>query len=204
MLVTLREFVRNVLVIIVLASFLQLILPRGSMRRYAHLALALVMVLTLLSPLLALTRASWNIEELLGQAQAQTAWSELQASSQALQRQNDLALLQAYRQMLRAQVEDLLAQVGEVELIDCQIELVEEQRAEDFGRILSMHVVCRPGSAAVEGIKLIEPVQIGTGVAEQKEDAPPSEWAVEKGQEVRRAIARYFLLSEDQVLVTIR
>ncbi len=204
MLVALREFVRNVLVIIVLATFLQLILPQGSMRRYAHLALALVMVLTLLGPLLALTRSSWDVSELLGQAQAQTAWTELQASSELLKQQNDASLLQTYRSMLLAQINDILTKVGEVELVDCKIVFVEDQQADDFGCILSIQMVCRETSSAVKPISQVETIQIGGAEGTGKQETPPTETVTMKGREVQQAIARYFLLEEDQVLVIIK
>lgn len=203
MLLAVREFVRNVLVIVVLAAFLQLILPQGGMRRYAQLALALVMVLTLIGPLLALTRASWDIDELLGQAQTQTAWTELKAKSELLQRQNDASLLKTYRDLLVTQIQDILARIGEVELVACQIELVEDQQVEDFGRILSIQIQCQEGSQAVKPVYQVSPVQIGEGATASQEQPQLSDWAEAKQQAIQQALAKYFLLAEDQVLVTI-
>lgn len=203
MLLALREFVRNVLVIVVLAAFLQLILPPGSMRRYAHLALALVMVLTLLGPLLALTRASWDINELLGQAQTQVAWSELKANSELLQRQNDASLLRTYRDLLGTQIQDILVRIGEVELVACQIELVEDQQADDFGRILSIRLQCREGTETVKPVYQVSPVQIGEGSTGSQQQTQLSDWAKAKQRVIQQALAKHFLLAEEQVLVTI-
>lgn len=203
MLLALREFVRNVLVIVVLAAFLQLILPPGSMRRYAHLALALVMVLTLLGPLLALTQASWDINELLGQAQTQAVWSELKANSELLQRQNDASLLRTYRDLLGSQIQEILVRIGEVELVTFQIELVEDQQADDFGRILSIRLQCKEGAENVKPVYQVSPVQIGEGTTKSQEQSQLSDWAKAKQRAIQQALAKYFLLAEEQVLVTI-
>lgn len=203
MLLALREFVRNVLVIVVMAAFLQLILPPGSMRRYAHLALALVLVLTLLGPLLALTRTSWDLNELLGQAQTQSAWAELKASSELLQQQNDVSLLKTYRSLLGTQLQDVIARMSEVELVTYQIELVEDQQAEDFGRVISIQVHCKQISGMVKPVHQVSTVQIGSGELEKQNPVHLSDWAKEKQRSIQQAIAKHFQLAEKHVQVTI-
>ncbi|HBK86635.1 MAG TPA: stage III sporulation protein AF [Firmicutes bacterium] len=203
MLLALREFVRNVLIIVVLASFLQIILPSGSMRRYAKLALALVMVLTILGPLLKLTKTSWDLNDVLGQAEAQTAWSELKASSELLKRQNDLSLLRTYRNLLGSQLQDLVKRNEEVELVAYQIELVENQQAEDYGSITSINVKCRESQGETRSVDKVEPVQIVKPNQEQEQkQAVMTEWAKEMQGSIKQAIAKYFQLAEEQVSVT--
>lgn len=197
-LAALRDFVRNVLVIVVMATFLQLILPQGSMRRYAHLAVALVLVLTMLQPLLALTRASWDVGELLGQAQAQTAWAQLQAGSELFRQQNEANLLATYRRMLETEISDIVALVGDVELIDCNIAFVEDREAADFGRILRIEVVCRESLVAP-----VEEVQIELEPSRSL-DETQIEAMTRTGRRVQQAIAKYFLLTEDQVSVIVK
>lgn len=204
MLLALREFVRNVLVIVVLAAFLQIILPAGSMRRYANLALALVMVLTIISPLLTLTQTSWDLNEVLGQAQAHTAWSELEASSELLKRQNDLSLLHTYGNLLASQLEDVIGRIGEVELADYQIDLVENQDAEDYGSIISIRIACKESQGRIKPVDKVDRVQIGTGDTQQaQEQTVMTGWAREKQLSIKQAIAKHFQLAEEQVLVTI-
>jgi stage III sporulation protein AF len=186
----------------VLATFLQLILPPGGMRRYANLALGLVVVLTLLSPILSLTKTSWDMNELLGQAQAQTAWSELKYSSELLQKQNDASLLQTYRELLGTQIRDAVERVDEVELLGCHIELVEDQAADDFGRVISIKVECK-GANAIQSVYHVEPVKIGEDAAQEKELPPPNDWAIAKQKEIQQALAKLFLITEEQIAVTI-
>lgn len=203
MLLPLREFVRNLLVIVVLATFLQLILPPGSMRRYANLALGLVVVLTLLGPILALTRTSWDMNQLLGQAQAQTAWTELQYKSELLQGQNDASLLQTYRGLLGTQISEIIERLGEVVLIDYQIELVEDQSAADFGRIVNIKVECREAASTIQAVYQVEPVKIGKDAAQQQSSLLQNEWALVTEREIQQAIAKQFMLTDEQISVTI-
>lgn len=203
MLLALREFVRNVLVIVVLAAFLQLILPPGTMRRYANLAVSLVLVLTLMGPLLALTRASWDVHELLGQAQAQTAWSEIKVRSELLQQQNDASLLQSYRQILKAQVGDIVEQQDGLILVDCEIALVEDQAAKDFGSIVNMQVVCA-ASETVKSVHLVESIEIGQPSAIEQEQNSLGAEVQTQLQAIQQALARFFFLDVDQVQVAFR
>ncbi|NLY54777.1 MAG: stage III sporulation protein AF [Firmicutes bacterium] len=202
MLIAVRQFVQSILVIIVLAAFLQIILPSGRMRRYAQLALALVMILTLLQPIVALTQSSWDLNELLGQAQIATSWAELRAGSELLQRQNDAALVQVYRSILYQQVQDITRREGELELEACEVELVEDREADDYGRIIRLHLVCRRTPNAVKPVASIQSVDVG----HKTPGAQPAEtaWAEAKQASIRLAIARHFSLATEQVLVTIK
>lgn len=204
MIPAIRVFVQNILLIVVLAAFLQLILPAGSMRRYAQLALSLVMVLTLLSPLLALTQASWDMNELLGQAKAEVAWAELQVGSELLKEQNNASLMLAYRKVLGEQLRDLVNSLEEIELVDYEIEIEENKQVNDFGRILGIKIICKEVSGAVSPVYQVAKVSIGTNsYSEPVASRPLSELAQAKVQDTILAVAKYFSLATEQVQVKI-
>ncbi len=196
-----KQFVQNVLVIMLLASFLQIILPEGGMRRYAQLAVGLIMVLTLLAPLLQLSRTPFNLGELLGQATVRTSWEELQMKSRVWQEQNDQVLLDNYRQALTDQIEQLVEADDQVEMVSCRFQLVEDRQAEDFGRILQMTVDVAWRSDSVRPVANVRPVQVGDDV---QESSPPTPAAVEKAAALRGVLVGHFVLTADRVAVNIK
>lgn len=197
-----KQFVESVIVILLLAAFLQIILPSGDMRRYAQLAIGLVMVLTLLTPLLALARAPFNLEELLGQATMQTSWQEIKTQGEIFKGQNDETLLRSYRATLTEQVKQTVEPEGEFRVLTCQFELVEDSQADDFGRILGMRVDLERQSSAVLPVSGVQPVQVGGTPADAS--IQPSVATAEQARTVLGTLANHFALSSDQVTVSIK
>lgn len=62
-------WLKTVVALILLAAFIELMLPTNKMQRYVRTAMSLFILLTLLSPVLQLTRKSWDPAKLLAEAQ---------------------------------------------------------------------------------------------------------------------------------------
>lgn len=197
-----KQFVQNVIVIMLLAAFLQLVLPEGGMRRYAQLAVGLIMVLTLLTPLLQLSQTRFDLSELLGQATMRTSLEELKVKGQVWQQQNDQTLLNSYRQALTDQIRQVVEASGEVEVSACDFELVEDREADDFGRIIQMKVSLRWRSDVVQPVSAVRPVQVGDAASESPSTVTPL--ATERAAELRRVLANHFVLTADHVAVIIK
>lgn len=199
----LRTYVQNIIIIIVLASFLQIVLPSGTVRRYAQLAVGLVLVLTMLSPLLTLTRVPLGISELLGQANVQTAWAELRTESNLLRNSQDRQLFSAYELALRQEIERVVAaQADGLQLLEAEFEFVVDREAADFGRIKLMHVVVGQYSG-VQPVTTVRPVQIGQGSGNQVTQHD-SKAVSELESRLRAALASHFAINTDQVIITTR
>lgn len=205
MLAALRSLVQDVLLIVLLGSFLHIILPQGSMRRYVQLTLALVLVLALLRPMMALTQTKFDLPDLLGQAQLQTTWAELQYRGQLLQEHSQGSLLANYREMLQVQVQQLLGELGEWELESCCIQLVEDPDADDFGRITAMQLVVQRASEHVQPVAGVPAVRVGNSDSAGR-DAQP-ETAAEASAAaaaVQQRLASYFSLVPTQIKVIVK
>ncbi|MFS0837772.1 stage III sporulation protein AF [Paenibacillus sp. 1P03SA] len=62
-------WLKTVVALILLAAFIELMLPTNKMQRYVRTAMSLFILLTLLSPVLQLARKSWDPGRLLAEAQ---------------------------------------------------------------------------------------------------------------------------------------
>ncbi|EPD80653.1 stage III sporulation protein AF [Paenibacillus sp. HGH0039] len=62
-------WLKTVVALILLATFIELMLPTNKMQRYVRTAMSLFILLTLLSPVLQLTRKNWDPARLLAEAQ---------------------------------------------------------------------------------------------------------------------------------------
>ncbi|MGG1551665.1 stage III sporulation protein AF [Paenibacillus ferrarius] len=67
----LAGWLKTVIMVIMLATFVDLLLPSNTMQRYVKTVLSLFILLTLLSPVLQLFQKDWNLDRLIGQAESQ-------------------------------------------------------------------------------------------------------------------------------------
>src|SRR4051812_6623910 len=65
----LAGWLRTVIMVIMLATFVDLLLPSNTMQRYVKTVLSLFILLTLLTPVLQLFEKNWNMDQLLSQAE---------------------------------------------------------------------------------------------------------------------------------------
>ncbi|WP_442601222.1 stage III sporulation protein AF [Paenibacillus sp. KN14-4R] len=67
----LNSWLKTVIIIILFASFIDLLLPSAKMHRYVKTVVSLFILLTLLTPVIQLFSKNWNVEKLLASAEAQ-------------------------------------------------------------------------------------------------------------------------------------
>ncbi|WNR42560.1 stage III sporulation protein AF [Paenibacillus roseipurpureus] len=65
----LAGWLKTVIMVIMLATFVDLLLPSNTMQRYVKTVLSLFILLTLLTPVLQLFKKDWDIDKLLSQAE---------------------------------------------------------------------------------------------------------------------------------------
>jgi len=69
----LADWLKTVIVIVMIAAFVDLLLPSNKMQRYVKTVLSLFILLALLSPVFELLRGDWNIDKLLAAAEREQA-----------------------------------------------------------------------------------------------------------------------------------
>ncbi|SDO09361.1 stage III sporulation protein AF [Paenibacillus sp. yr247] len=76
----LAGWLKTVIMVIMLATFVDLLLPSNTMQRYVKTVMSLFILLTLLSPVMQLFQKDWNIDQLIGQAEKQQSEKTMLAS----------------------------------------------------------------------------------------------------------------------------
>ncbi|MCY9657001.1 stage III sporulation protein AF [Paenibacillus chondroitinus] len=64
-------WLKTVIMVIMLATFVDLLLPSNTMQRYVKTVMSLFILLTLLTPVLQLFQKDWDVDQLLSQAEKQ-------------------------------------------------------------------------------------------------------------------------------------
>ena len=183
MMETLHTLVRNIAVVLLLAGFLEMLLPNTSMRGFVKLVMGLFVISAVLGPITELLRAPLAMEV---PAWTMTAPRDLpvMADGQGARAGQD-AVQEQFRRIIVNQVQALAMTVKGVS--DAQVEVDFEEGGRDLTDQPRISLI----KIKLSGVKPIEPVKIGQ---------PPSELS-ERAQNMRKQVASFMGLQEDKVIV---
>lgn len=188
---TLRTLVHNLTIILLLATFLEMLLPNKSMRGFVQLVMGLFVISAVLTPITSLLHTSLAMDI--------PAWSEttpqdlpaIAAESQGVKLGRD-AVQGQYRQILTHQIQALALSTNGVAAASADIKFKEETGGvTDLPKIAEVVVTL---TSAKEEIKPVQPIIIG-------QTAPASKKNSARTEEVREKIATFMSLSKELIYV---
>lgn len=163
MLAILSEIVRNIVVLIILVTLLDLLLPRNHFRPYINMVVGLVLMLMLLSPFRSVLQFPATSEPVL-EMRLYMGESEVDRRFALLEQINWELTLERYRMLMLEKISETLAQEG-LEIVEIALELEENINHPEFGQPQKIVVVAkktqivapRPGQVENVEIKIGEP-----------------------------------------------
>jgi len=169
-----RLLVQNLIVIIVLAVFLEMFLPLGDMKRYVRLVMGLLIIIAVLSALGNLTRRSWTVElpeqAVAGKTQAGVAGlSDIMASAKKINNQDKNRVLEEYRQALARQVSALAGLSGEVQIASVEVDIYSEEGTPKYGQVKEIRLAIKSVPASGQPKEVTQPVRIKIGKIKKEE-----------------------------------
>lgn len=144
---TLRLMVKSVVVIIIMAAFLEMILPRSDMKRYINLIIGMFVIIAVLNPFLAMFHQgfSFDVLEPAGQGAATDTGALIrQGQEMAAAQKTDAA--RQYKEKLAKQV-TALAGIYRNTPVEVSVDLVEDSTQPDFGAVKKIVIHISPQSA---------------------------------------------------------
>lgn len=162
-----RLLVQNLIIIAVLAVFLEMLLPASQLRSYVKMVMGLLIIVAVLQTLGNIAGRDWLAElpELGGPPGAREAKiNDIMAEGKKINRQNEEKALEEYRNGIARQVTALAGLDGRVSLISADVMVQEDSSAGDFGQVKEIRlVVGRPGEggSGSMGVRPVQPVMVG-------------------------------------------
>ena len=204
----LRQLIQTIVVIVVLAVFLEMLLPRGDMRRYVKMVMGLLIIVAVLQTVTDAVNSDLlqEIPDITHSADGYEPVSldQIMAAGRSITESNREAAAQKYSAGVARQVLSLAGLNPDVNAIDARV-LVET----DTSAINSITIIFTPhngGAPAPGGMEAesgVQPVIIDTvGPDEMDENnVHPTENEIKSASRVASLVADFYSLRRDQVLI---
>lgn len=200
----LKEWVRGLVMLVLLGTCLELFIPANDMKKYIRMTMGLVVVLAVVAPMAAFLGRPVVVDTMaLGEPGGASLPSLNQIMNQAREfreRNQGLALQEARSQLAELARRAALAVPG---VGEARAEVALTARGEEY-QITQVTVVVVPG-ARPGGVKPVEPVR-PIGVAGKAAPAPPGEPSQAEAplaDAVRREVAAKLGVNADSKLVRV-
>lgn len=211
-----RLLVQNLIVIVVLAVFLEILLPAGEMKRYVKLVMGLLVIITVLGALGSLFRGNWALElpeQAIGDGNAgATGLTEIMAGANKLSQDHRARALAEYRRSLARQVSALAGLSGEVTVLSAEVDVYAEDNNPKFGQVKEIRVMVKSGAqpGSRRENTLTQPVKIQVGekgpgepAKTGREQAPNQSQTLpgEVKNKFKTTLANFYNISPEQVKI---
>jgi stage III sporulation protein AF len=187
---TLQTLVRNLAMILLLATFLEMLLPNKSMRGFVQMVMGLFVISAVLAPITSFLHTPLAMEI---PAWASTTNQDLPviAEGQGVKAGRD-AVQEQYRQILVHQIEALALGTKDVAAASVDIQFEEGTgKVTDQPKIMEVNVTL---TAAKGEIQPVQPITIGQSPQSPKAQSP-------KAEEVREKISTFMNLAKEKIFV---
>jgi stage III sporulation protein AF len=202
----LRNIVQNILIIIMLTTLLEMLLPKGDMRRYVRLVMGLFIIMVVLHPVLSLFNGGVNMQAVGFNAGPQDGGLAAAVSKgKKLGEEQKSRALAGLQEKINGQVMALARLDKTVKVTDVQVEMVDDPQSENFGQIKNIIVKTGAGAGAKasEDNKGVVPVEVdipGIDIIRPREKTGTPAVPRDSGQ-LQEILADFYGLAPEQVKI---
>ena len=191
----LKILIRNLAFILLLATFLEMLLPNKSMKGFVQLIMGLFVIAAILSPLTDFLKLDFT-NEVPAWVVASSPELPVLAAENDMEGKGKSAVREQYKRILVNQVKIYVSAVEGVEDTEVDVELEEDAGGfADYPQILEVNIIYNQSKI---GVKPIEPIIIGEKTEDQHEIKDL------KADEIKRLVASFMQIPEEIVFVRER
>ena len=188
---TLQTLVRNLAIILLLATFLEMLLPNKSMRGFVQMVMGLFVISAVLAPITTFLHTPLSMEIPAWTVTSPQDLPAIAAEGQGVKVGRD-AVQEQYRRILVHQIEALALGTEGVEAASVNIKFEEETGGViDQPKITEVNVIL---TSAKEEIQSVQPIIIGQSPLTPKTQSP-------RAEKVREKISTFMSLSKETISV---
>ncbi len=213
----LRMMVKSVLIIVMVAAFLEIMMPRSDMKRYINLIIGLFIIVAVLNPFLAIIHKGFSFEVLENLPSGTTGdTADLVRNGREMAVTQRKKVVGQYKEKLSKQVMALSGLYQDIMVTGVDVDIIEDSADPRFGQVnrITIQTGNRSGrqdnrdrnSKTAAGEVQIDEISVDTGLHETENagNAVKNDSGVQKIQDISRlrdVIANFYGLLPEQVVI---
>lgn len=204
MLEAISDLVRNVTIIVLIAGFLEMLLPSGEIKRFVKVVLGLFILVSMLNPLLGLFDKKVVSEVLAWQDPIKDSeLSTILGQGEKISEEMNKKAVDMYSKNLAKQIETVVKLVKGVAWVEADVQMAINKSNPNYEAIdkvvLVVGMVEKEGEK--EGIDKIEPIKVEISSPKNDFSENPDQKEIE--EQIKDTLKNFFSFREEQLDVLI-
>ena len=150
MIALVSNWVKNIILIVLFASFLELLLPNSSLQRFIRVILGLLIMLAILNPAIDIVQGNWALSDIPTAGGSSLKQADIVRSTNQVTAERGKLVREIYKRDLAKQIRALVMAIDGVSEARVAIDLQEKSAAE-AGSIEKVTLYIKPGNVSAQG-----------------------------------------------------
>lgn len=201
----LTSWIQQLILVVIMATFLDLLLPNNTMQRYVRLVMGLVILMLILSPLLTLLKSDWDVNNAL-QEEQETFGGELESMPRIQEKVNHMQHQQQQwigenvQKKIETDIEAAVERQFDVLIEDVAVTLTDEGNQV---AINEMVLIVENEKSTRDEMTSVTPIRIDVSDEQDAKEVSSNLQTDASRQftEMRKWLARQWLLEENNIHV---
>lgn len=166
----LRSWVLNIVTIIVFITFLEILLPNSSIKKYIKMIVGLLVMLVILSPILELVNGNIKIENEIIKTSSEVEQKYLQVNAHQLEDEQNRQMIEVYKRKMEKDIKERIEYEHSVEVLSIHTYIDEDIKSHAFGSLNQLNITLSVGmtpNRKETKEQFIKPVSIIIGNGDQ-------------------------------------
>lgn len=199
----LREWVMNIVILVIFIAFLDIILPNNKMKRYINMIIGLLIIIVLINPFINLIDNDININKEVFSNMIIAKENNNYDKKDIVNLQNQ-QVIDIYKNSLKKEIIDLLDSKIKYKISAIDLNIYEDQDGNNFGEIKSICLVIENksnnDSSIYVDVKVDEVKKVGVNIDNESEIVKQEH--LDKYANVRKILSESYRVPEEYVFVT--
>lgn len=207
MLTYLETWIKNIVVIILLTSFVELLLPRSRLEKYTRVVLGLFIVIAILNPILNLFNTNYNFRQITDLLTAQESRgpqiSDIMKAGKKLKNSNRQKAKNDYKERIASQVEAILSFDEDLPRATVDVNLQANNQIKNIIVKFEKEQKEEKNSAEIKQVK-VSKVEVGgekEGTNERYNQKRESASQLKFNKKIKKRLANFYGLNPGEVLI---
>ena len=159
-----RDWIIAIITVIIFATFIEILIPNSSYKRYVNVVIGFLFIIIILTPLAKFINGQINFEDEILKTLNQLEFSTAQNRINDIQYINKETIITLYKNQISKQIKNHIENKTEYIVSEVDIEVVDDDN-EKFGLIKNFNIALKKNTGDIKPAnKIIEPIQIGVSM----------------------------------------
>jgi stage III sporulation protein AF len=211
-----RQWVINIVALVLFIVIIEMLLPKGKMKKYASIATGTIMIITIISPLLELSGKDFSFVGAQAAGNNMISRIEIENNSRLMEQEQMEQIIEVYRADIIEQIEHNAQEVEGVRDVKADIIINEDAQSEDFGMIRRAYLSITleegdsspeegdgsPGTTRIKAIKVGQVGDVGgvSGIKRSQTDERDCPMMLKR--KLQERIGTVFGISSENIIIT--